>query len=73
MSGWYNTGNKNHDATCTAAEGVRQVASAPWASAATIKAADIAFHRSVIAFAQANNLPIPTTSLTALRELGVSS
>jgi hypothetical protein len=62
-----------HRSAVATAEAVRQVASAPGASAATVKAADIAFHRAVIASALAQGVPTPTASVFALRELGVQS
>jgi hypothetical protein len=73
MSGWYKTGNQNHDAACVAAEGARQIATAAASSQSAVIVADIAFHRAVIASAKANGLPIPEPSISALRSLGVNS
>jgi hypothetical protein len=68
--------NKTHETACIGAEGTRQqaVAAAYVAGggsaviAAAIKTSEIAFYRSVIASAQANNLPYSnfTVALLAL-------
>jgi hypothetical protein len=73
MSGWYKTGNQNHDAACVAAEGTRQAATAAASSQASANAADVAFHRSIIASARLNGLPIPEPSINAPRSLGFNS
>jgi hypothetical protein len=65
------TGVKAHDDAIALAEGVRQVACAPGASAATIKSAEITFYRAVVSSCRTNNSNsgIEQAS-TALRELG---
>src|SRR5262249_13548750 len=68
------SGHQIHDRTCLVAEGTRQTAvAAAGASQSAIRTAEITFHRAVVASALANNLPVPTTALTALRELGVNA
>jgi hypothetical protein len=66
------SGNSAHDSAVNLAEGVRQVACASGASAATIKAAEITFFRTWVSSCKTNNggsgIEQP---LTALRELGV--
>jgi hypothetical protein len=67
------SGNSTHDATCAVAEGVRQTSVAAAGNIQSqVVTAEITFHRAVIASAKANGLPVPTTSVFALRELGVS-
>jgi hypothetical protein len=68
------TGNATHDATVTAAEGVRQTAVAAAAgNQASVRTADIAFHRSVVTSCIANNSSSGLQpSMQALRELGVT-
>jgi hypothetical protein len=67
----YKTGVKAHDDNLAAAEGVRQVAIVAAAgSVASIKAADIAYHRSARTSAIANGCS-PSQFADALRELGV--
>jgi hypothetical protein len=61
--------NVAHRAALLAAEQALQAAAVPGASAATLKAAAIAFHRAALSSALANNCGI-TTFTTALRELG---
>jgi hypothetical protein len=65
------TGNKNHDDACLSAEMTRQAAVVPGASQAVVKAAELAFFRSVISSAKANGLPIPVPAIDALMSLGV--
>jgi hypothetical protein len=65
------SGNFSHDSACAVAEGSRQVSvAAAGSSQSAVRTAEIAFHRAVIASAKANGMPIPTTSIFALRELG---
>jgi hypothetical protein len=67
------SGVKAHDDAIAAAEGVRQVACAPGASAATIKSAEITFYRAVVSSCRANNSGSGIEqALNALRELGVA-
>ena len=63
------TGNVTHDNNIIAAEGVRQQAMVGTPSAATAKAADIAFFRAGRASALANGVG-PTEFIRALMELG---
>jgi hypothetical protein len=78
MGGIVKSGNTAHDAACLAAENTRQnavigVASSP-AGQATYNAAEIQYHRSVVASAKTNlNGSGVEASLSALRNLGVSS
>jgi hypothetical protein len=66
------SGTKAHDDAIAAAEGVRQVACAPGASASTIKTAEIAFYRTVVSSCRANNNSSGIEqALVALHELGV--
>ncbi len=63
--------NATHRANLIAAEQTRQAAAVPGASAATLKAADIAFHRAALASCLANAVS-PAQFVTALRELGTN-
>jgi hypothetical protein len=63
------TGFSAHDVAMTAAEGVRQSASAT--TMATARTADITFHRAGLASALANGIQ-PGPWMNALRELGVN-
>lgn len=71
------TGLKQFEADRAAAEGERQQATATAVAAgggnvgAAVRAADIAFHRAVIASAQKNG--VQTGNFQALRDLGVSA
>jgi hypothetical protein len=64
------TENRQHNSNLAAAELARQVASAPGATAAQIKAADIAYHRAALASALKNGCGVEPF-LVALRDLGV--
>jgi hypothetical protein len=65
-----NTGNRTHDDAVTASEASRQsAAKAAGASQATVKAADIAHYRNVVASAKLNGLPYEQATI-ALMELG---
>jgi hypothetical protein len=79
MGGLNKTGtNSNHDAALLSAEVVRQsavqsVSQGP-AGQATMTAAEIAYHRAIVASCKANNNGIGLEgSLSALRALGVNS
>lgn len=61
--------NRIHQANCDAAELTRQVAMNGTPTQATAKAADIAFMRTALASALANNCS-PSVFVQALRELG---
>jgi ferritin-like metal-binding protein YciE len=63
------SGNKAHDDACAIAEGVRQSVVVAGASAATIKASEIAFYRSLVASAKLNGLQHGQFT-SALMELG---
>jgi hypothetical protein len=63
------SGNKTHDANVLAAEVSRQNAIAPSSSRATVRSADLAYHRAVVASAKANGIS-PGQAITALFELG---
>jgi hypothetical protein len=63
------TGVVAHDTTMTVAEGVRQAAQSGTPTAATVKAADIAFHRAGLASAKMNGIQ-PGQFIVALQELG---
>jgi hypothetical protein len=73
MGGVVQSNNLVHNANCIAAEGVRQNAVAGVtmnaAGQATIIAAEIAYHRSVIASAKTNNCGVEA-SMSALKLLG---
>jgi hypothetical protein len=62
-------GNTVHDANMTAAENTRQVALAGTPTAAAVRNADIAFHRTGRASAIANGIS-PAQFVAALMELG---
>src|SRR5262249_14925609 len=78
MGGVVKSGNFAHDAACLAAENTRQqtvagVAQSP-AGQASYTAAEIAYHRAVIASAKANNSNNGLeASLSTLKALGVNS
>jgi hypothetical protein len=63
--------NKTHAAACVLAEGTRQAAMAGNPSAATAKAADIAFYRAVANSAAANGQPY-AVFVETLRTLGAT-
>ena len=63
------TGNLNYDTPVTAAQGLRQTAVGVGATAATAKAADIAYYRSLLALAKTNNCSVAGIIHT-LMELG---
>jgi hypothetical protein len=66
------SGISTHDSAIALAEGIRQVACAPGASAATIKSAEITFYRAVVASCRTNNSGSGIEQpLMALREMGV--
>lgn len=65
----HQTGNKNHDDAVAKAESIRQAATVPGTSQATVKAADIAHYRTCLASAIANGLN-PGAFMLALRDLG---
>jgi hypothetical protein len=78
MGGVVQSGNRNHDTACLAAEVTRQAAVAGLgtgpAAQVTLDNAERAYHRSVIASAKANNSSSGVeASLSALRALGVNS
>jgi hypothetical protein len=74
MGGIVKSGNTAHDAACLAAEVTRQNAVSGSPSQATVTAAEIQYHRSVVASAKANlGGSGIEASLTALRTLGVNS
>jgi hypothetical protein len=63
--------NRAHQTAIVAAEQARQAAVVPSASAATVKTAEIAFYRAVLASATANNSSSGVEqAIMALRELG---
>ena len=64
------SGNKTHDDTCVLAEGARQQAvGVAGVSQATVRTAEIAFYRALMASAVANGLPSAQFG-AALRDLG---
>jgi hypothetical protein len=64
------TGHVVHDNTCDRAEGTRQAAvNVAGVSQATVRTAEIAFYRALIASAVANGLPSAQFG-AALRDLG---
>jgi hypothetical protein len=69
------TGKVVHDSTCNLSEGARQVAiAAAGNNQATVRAAEIAHYRNVVASSKANNNSSDIAqALTALRELGVNA
>jgi len=78
MGGIVKSGVKAHDDACLSAEVTRQnavagVAQSP-AGQAAYNAAEVTYHRAVIASAKANNSNIGVeASLSALKGLGVNS
>jgi hypothetical protein len=72
MGGLVKSGNVIHDANCLAAEVVRQNAVAGNPTQATVNAAEIQYHRSVLVSAKANGCGVEA-SLSALKLLGVNS
>jgi hypothetical protein len=65
------SGNKSHDDTANAAEGVRQIAVAAAASQSAARTAEIAYYRALKTSALANGVGIEPI-VAALRELGTS-
>jgi hypothetical protein len=66
--------NSGHAAACLAAEVARQSATAGSPTQAQMNAAEIAYHRSIVASAKLNNGGNGIeASLAALRSLGVNS
>ena len=63
------SGNKSHDDAVNAAEGARQVATAPGATQAACITAEIAFYRTALASAKANGIGIEPI-VAALKQLG---
>jgi hypothetical protein len=61
--------NLTHNKNVAAAEAVRQVAVAGAANQAAVRAAELAFHKSCLASAQANGCG-QAPYLTAIKELG---
>jgi hypothetical protein len=72
MGGIVFSNNATHNANCLAAEVTRQSATAGSPTQAQVNAAEIAYHRAVIASAKANNCGVEA-SLSALIALGVNS
>jgi hypothetical protein len=76
MGGLVQSNNLTHNANCLTAEAVRQAAVANVtmnaAGQAAFNAAEIAYHRAVVASARANGCGVEA-SLSALRLLGVNS
>jgi hypothetical protein len=72
MGGLVKSGNVAHDNACLAAEVTRQNAVSGSPTQATYNAAEVAYHRAVVASAKANNCGVEA-SLSALRALGVNS
>jgi len=71
MGGIVKSGVAAHDAACILAEGVRQAATAGSPTQATVDAAEIVYHRAVIASCKANNGGNGAeASLRALQDLG---
>jgi ferritin-like metal-binding protein YciE len=71
MGGIVRSDNALHNANCLAAEVVRQSALSGSPTQAAVNAAEIAYYRSVIASARANNCGVEA-SLSALIALGVA-
>jgi hypothetical protein len=64
------SGKSAHDTAVAVAEGVRQAAVVPGATQATVRAAEIAFYKSVLTSALANNNGAGTgAAITALISL----
>jgi hypothetical protein len=63
------SGNKTHDDTVNALEAVRQAAVVPTASAATVRAAELVFHRGVRDSAIKHGVS-PAAANEAIRENG---
>jgi len=69
----YKTGNKTHDDTCTAAEGVRQTAVMNAANQAAVIAAEVTFYKTVAKSCRDNlNYAGVAVAQHALRSLGVT-
>jgi hypothetical protein len=62
---------KAHVDAAYAAEGARQAAITPTTPQATVRAADIAYHRAIVQSALATGVS-PAASMRALQSLGVS-
>jgi hypothetical protein len=74
MGGIVKSGVTAHDAACLAAEIARQNAVAGSPTQATVTAAEITYHRAVIASCRTNNSGNGLeASLSALKTLGVNS
>jgi hypothetical protein len=74
MGGIVRSGVAAHDAACLAAEVTRQAAVSGSPTQATVTAAEIVYHRAVIASAKANNGGNGVeASLSALMTLGVNA
>jgi hypothetical protein len=71
MGHFSKTSNLAHDAAINTAEATRQVAVAAATTQAAVNAAEIVFHRAVLASAKANNSNQGVAeSLSALKALG---